>query len=90
MKHYLSMGFGVNFCMFQKRSQWRALRRVHPDLFCAVQKLENETIAERLRFGTKPFTLLGNGKKVGDMINDRQAVLPGMESLEYPPCQCGL
>lgn len=83
------MKSGCYLCMFQKRSQWRALRMEHPDLFCAVQTLENETMAECKRFGTKAFTLLGNGRRIGEMINDRQGVIPGFLQ-EYPPCQCGL
>lgn len=81
---------GCFFCMFQKKSQWRNMRRNRPDLFCAAQKLEDATIQERKRYGTKAFTLLGGDKKLGDIINEKQKALPGMEDLEYPPCQCGL
>ena len=67
------------------------MRRNRPDLFCAAQKLEDATIQECERYGTKKaFTLLGGNKRIGDLINEKQAVLPGMEDLEYPPCQCGL
>jgi len=82
---------GCFFCMFQKKSQWRAMRRNDPALFCKAQTLEKETMRERKRFGTKPFTLLGNGHTLGDLINDKQHALPGMEDdVLYPPCQCGL
>jgi hypothetical protein len=79
---------GCYFCMFQKKSQWRHMRRFRPELFCKAETLERETMNERERFGTKVFTLLGNGKTLGDLINEGQAALPGMEDLEYPPCQC--
>lgn len=82
---------GCYFCMFQKKSQWRNMRRNRPDLFCAAQKLEATTIEERERYGTKPFTLLGGGKKLAEIINEKQSALPGLEEeVEYPPCQCGL
>lgn len=81
---------GCFFCMFQKKSQWRNMRRTRPEMFCKAQKLEKETMRERKRFGTKQFTLLGNGHTLGELINDKQAALPSMEDIEYPPCQCGL
>ena len=76
---------GCFFCMYQKKSQWRNMRRNQPDLFCAAQKLEDGCESKN-RF----FTLLGNGKRISDMINENQKALPGMEDLEFPPCQCGL
>lgn len=81
---------GCFFCMFQKKSQWRSMRRNRPDLFCKVQELENRVIEEREKSGRKAFTLLGNGRRISEIINDKQKALPGMEDLEFPPCQCGL
>jgi hypothetical protein len=81
---------GCFICMFQRPAQWRLLRRLHPDLFCKAQKLEKAAMQARKDEGKKPFTLCNNGKKIGDYVNDRQVALPGMEDLEYPPCQCGL
>jgi hypothetical protein len=81
---------GCFFCMFQKKSQWRNMRRNRPELFCKAQKLEAATMQERERFGVKTFTLLGNGKTLDQIINDKQKTIPGMEDLEYPPCNCGL
>lgn len=67
------------------------MRRDRPDLFCAAQTLEDVTLEERARYGTKGFTLLGGGTRLSDLINEKQKALPGLEEeVEYPPCQCGL
>jgi hypothetical protein len=49
----LPMKSGCFLCMFQRQGQWRQLRRRHPELFCAAQTLEDITITERKRYGTK-------------------------------------
>jgi hypothetical protein len=81
---------GCWFCPFQQRQQWKNLRRTHPDLFCQAQKLERRNMAYRASKGKPAFALRGDGKTLDQIINDKQAALPGMEALEYPPCQCSL
>jgi hypothetical protein len=86
------MKSGCYFCPFQRVAQWRKLRREHPDLFCNAEKLEKHCMDYRVAKGAKPYTLRNNGKTLGDMVKgiDKQKALPGMEDLEFPPCQCGL
>ena len=79
---------GCYFCMFQKPSQWRKLRREKPDLFCKAKQMEEFVIQWRFLEGKDPFFLCNNGKPLTQFINEKQVVLPGMEELEYPPCQC--
>jgi hypothetical protein len=81
---------GCFFCPFQRKQQWKKLRRTHPDLFCQAQKLEQRNMAYRVSVGKPAFSLRGDGKTLDQIINDKQSALPGMEDLEYPPCQCGL
>lgn len=81
---------GCWFCPYQRKAQWKLLRRTHPKLFCKAQKLETRNMVARMRKGKAPFSLRNNGQTLDKVINDRQGVLPGMEALEYPPCQCEL
>lgn len=79
---------GCWFCPFQKKKDWQKLRRTHPCLFEEAVKLEAEQNIDRLSRGKQMIFLYS--RPLPDLINDQQIVLPGMESLEYPPCQCGL
>ncbi len=90
-KHGLSVPIksGCFFCPFQRLSQFRALRRKHPDLFCIAQNIEKKAVARMISEGRNPVYTKGD-TPLAEIINDKQHVLPGMESLEYPPCQCGL
>jgi 3'-phosphoadenosine 5'-phosphosulfate sulfotransferase (PAPS reductase)/FAD synthetase len=81
---------GCWFCPFQRTHEWKKLRRTHPDLFCKAQKLEQRNMAYRVSIGKAPFTIRANGKTLDKIINEKQAALPGMEELNFPPCQCGL
>jgi len=84
---------GCWFCPFQRTSQWRRLRRKHPELFCkAIQMEENQNIGRIERGKEKPF-FFREGTPLRMLIGEdilNQKALPGMEDLEYPPCQCGL
>ena len=80
---------GCWFCPYQRKAQWLNLRMKHPDLFCKAQKLEARNMAARERRGKLPFSLRGDGRTLDKIINENQRALPGMEELEYPPCQCG-
>jgi hypothetical protein len=86
----IPMKSGCWFCPFQRRSQWRMLRKSHPSLFCAAQALEKNENECREERGKKPFFTLGEKTPLGKLINDKQAMLPGLQEFEYPPCQCGL
>ncbi len=81
---------GCWFCPYQRKAQWIKLRRNHPALFCKAQKLEKRNMEYRIRKGKVPFSLRGDGHTLDQIINDKQLALPGLEDLEFPPCQCGL
>lgn len=93
-KHGLSVPkkSGCYFCPYQRVSQWRMLRKNNPELFCKVQKMEQAQIERRAKVGKKPFYLCNSKKPLNELIGgrDKQKALPGLEDLEYPPCQCGL
>lgn len=84
------MKSGCWFCPFQRKGQWLALRKKHPDLFCKAQKLEKAQFEARAEKGKGPIFLFRKDKPLATLINDKQKALPGMEEIEYPPCQCGL
>lgn len=81
---------GCWFCPYQRKKQWKELRRNNQDLFCKAQKLEARNMIARVSKGKRALSLRGDGTTLDKLINDKQAALPGMEQLEYPPCQCGL
>ena len=77
---------GCWFCPFQRVSQWKKLRREHPDLFCMALQLERRASSYRIERGKTPITI--SYRPLDEMINDRQLVL--FPEAEYPPCQCVL
>lgn len=79
---------GCFICPFQRAAQWRELRRNHPDLFCMAQQLETAQNEQRIALG-KPL-MWYRDKPLRAIANEKQSALPGFESMEYPPCQCGL
>lgn len=81
---------GCWFCPFQRVGQWRKMRKEHPELWCKALGIERTVNEGRARRGKAPIYLYGKDKPLTVLINDKQAALPGMESMEYPPCQCGL
>lgn len=86
------MKSGCFFCPFQRVAQWRSLRRKHPDLFCVSQRLEKEGNDKRKSNGLAPWYVHGPNRPLNKIIGGRenQLALPGLEEMEYPPCQCGL
>lgn len=80
------MKSGCYFCPFQKRSQYKELRRKHPDLFCNTEKMELLSAERRMSNNKKPLYL--NDIPLKRYINEEQTAL--FEIDEYPPCQCGL
>lgn len=81
---------GCWFCPYQRIAQWKQLRMNHPELFCKAQKLEARNMSSRERKGKKPLSLRNDGRTLQNIINDKQFALPGLEAMEYPPCQCAL
>jgi len=81
---------GCWFCPYQRKAQWIELRRNHPELFCKAQQLEKRNMESRVRKGKVPFSLRGDGRTLDQIINNKQLALPGLEEMEFPPCQCGL
>ena len=79
---------GCYICPFQPLSEFKRLRREHPDLFCKARKMEDAYVEKRKREGKGPFYILDKAP-IGSLVNDQQAVLPGVD-YDYPPCQCGL
>lgn len=82
---------GCYLCPFQGRREYLELRKKHPDLFCRVSKIEKAQNKRVTKEGNqwKPYYLAGDGP-LSEIVNDRQRALPGLEDMEYPPCQCGL
>lgn len=74
---------GCFFCPQQSASQWRKLRRDHPDLWCKALALENRVKEKRpnknLSFANIPLEQL---------IESKNRFL--FDDLNYEPCQCGL
>jgi 3'-phosphoadenosine 5'-phosphosulfate sulfotransferase (PAPS reductase)/FAD synthetase len=79
---------GCWFCPFQKRTEWRSLRREHPELFCKAVQLEKRSMAYRRSVGKKPMTLLPKGPDLLSLVQENQ--LPLFPERAYPPCSCGL
>ena len=84
---------GCWFCPFQRIGQWRRLRRDHPDLFCQAVKMEQGENERRAEQGKAPYYTIRENMPLSKLVGksgESQRALPGLESMEYPPCQCGL
>ena len=68
---------GCWFCPFQRVSEFKKLRRLHPDLFCKAVEIEKNSGKILLKTKTLP-----------EIINEPDTFI--FEELSYPPCQCGL
>jgi hypothetical protein len=82
----IPMKSGCFICPMQRISQWKQLRRVHPDLFCKAQQLEKANMDNAIKKGKKPMTLHSSGRLLASIVNEAQTQL--FEQDEYPPCQC--
>ena len=80
---------GCWICPYQRRSQWRELRRLHPCLFQRAVDLEQRNIEYRIARGKKPLYLNQYPKATLSAIVDEDQ-MQIFEQDEYPPCQCGL
>lgn len=76
---------GCYICPFMRRSELKRLRRVHPDLFCKLEQLEQNNNKEREKKGLKPF--FSWKIPVRRILNEKQTKL--WQTEEYPPCYCG-
>jgi 3'-phosphoadenosine 5'-phosphosulfate sulfotransferase (PAPS reductase)/FAD synthetase len=79
---------GCWFCCFQRVSQWKDLRRKHPDLFCKAVQLEKRHAEKQKEKGERILTITGSPYTLDRFVDDRQQAF--FEEVAYPPCQCGL
>jgi hypothetical protein len=77
---------GCYICPYQKRSDFKELRRKHPDLFCKAERLENNYIKRRESKNKEPIYIKNKPLKI--LIEEAQIKL--WEEDEYPPCECGM
>jgi hypothetical protein len=83
------MKSGCYICPFQRKSQWRELRRNHPCLFQRAVDLEQRNIEYRIGRGKTPLYLVQSSKTtLPNIVDEKQIQI--FEQDEYPPCQCGL
>ncbi len=76
---------GCFICSYQRVSQWKELRRVHPELYCKAKKLEDRNLEyQKEKYGKIKYYLCGN-KPLEVVINEKQGVL--WNNLK-PPCSC--
>lgn len=74
----IPMKSGCYICPFQKVAQWKQLRRVHPDLFCKAEQLEQRSMEYRLSIGKKPLFLNQSPKApLSAIVNEKQSKLWG-------------
>jgi hypothetical protein len=78
---------GCFICPFQRKADWKELRRKHPDLFCMAVSIERDAIRKRSEAGKKTYFLSAD-MPLTEIVEERQGVL--FEQDEYPPCLCGL
>ena len=81
---------GCFFCPFQRKADWKELRRAGNGLWCKALDMEAATNQGRSDRGKKPIFLYQNDRPLESLFSENQKALPGMEDLEFPPCNCGL
>jgi hypothetical protein len=77
---------GCYICPFQRVSQFKQLRRKHPELFCKLVDLERRNVAWRAAKGKPPYYNMK--KPIDKVVNEPDSYL--FDDMAYPPCQCGL
>jgi 3'-phosphoadenosine 5'-phosphosulfate sulfotransferase (PAPS reductase)/FAD synthetase len=82
----LPMKSGCYICPFQKNSDWKKLRRKHPDLFCRAEQLENRCNEVREANGKSRLYLRGKPLKV--VVDEAQRHI--FKDDDYSPCECML
>jgi hypothetical protein len=78
---------GCYICPFQTVTEWKHLRKRHPDLFCQVEQLEKRNIEYRKSKGRKPMWISPKGS-LRKVVSERQSQIWSVD--EYPPCNCML
>lgn len=56
-------------------------------------KIENGENERRAEAGKPPYYTIRENMPLSKLVSEgreNQRALPGMENIEYPPCQCGL
>ena len=79
---------GCYICPFQRRGDWKDLRRTRPDLFCKAEQLENRKAEALKKAGKKVYYISPTNVPLKTVVDERQAKLWADE--EYPPCECML
>lgn len=82
------MKSGCYICPYQRVGELRKLRRVHPDLFCKLERLENYTNDLRAKKGLEPYYCFKKPVRKVAEKGIEQGMLWAED--EYPPCECGL
>ena len=78
---------GCYICPFQKISDWKRLRRIHPELFCKAVYLEKLNTEYRKTKNKGKAHLHPSGKQLFNVVEENQMELWSED--KYPPCQCG-
>ena len=79
---------GCYICPFQRVGQLRELRKIHPKLFCKMERLENRNNKYRAAKGLKPYYSFK--KPVREIAEKNIYQIQLWPEDEYPPCECGL
>ena len=69
------MRSGCWFCPSQRKSQWKLLRKKHPDLYQKAKTLEALAVEYRKERGKKPFALSRSGVYLENITQERQLTL---------------
>ena len=69
------MKSGCFFCPFQNSSQWKLLRKNHPDLYEKAKELERVNIQDQKKKGKKPKSLSLRGMILEDLTQEKQIEL---------------
>lgn len=77
---------GCFICPFQKVSQLRQLRRMHPEYWCKLVALEERNVNRPDK--KDPRNIYSWRKPVTDVVKEHDRYL--FQEMSYPPCECGL
>jgi PP-loop superfamily ATP-utilizing enzyme len=77
------------FCPFHRPTMWAKMRRDEPELFQKSVELENTLNERRRKLGRDQVYLTRFGKPLADVIQARQADLPGLLDPDADSCDEG-